>query len=921
MVALEVHAETPGRVRFSVPGLRWNDLLGRRLEERLLGRRGVLDAHAAPSTGRILVHFEPELTKTGTLAETIRALVPEPPPKVRHERVDWHAFTVEETLAKLGSDRRGLTSEEAHERLARYGPNQVTDVKARSTLRLFGDQIASRPALLLLGAATVSFAIGDVLEGVALSLAIGTNLTIGFVTERRAEELIRGYKGSRPRLARVRRAGSEVEVPAANVVPGDLLLLRANDFVVADARVLEAHDLQLDESALTGESLPVTKDPAPRKRHKPLAERSDMVHRGTLVVSGHGEAAVTATGGASEMGRIARLVREAEPPETPLEEELDDLSRRIELLGLGATAAIALVGLVRGRPLGRVVRSAIALGVAAIPEGLPATATTALALSMRRLRTKGIVIRRLAAAETLGSTNVICADKTGTLTLNQMQVDELWAPSSEARRYLVLVLALSNDVRAKDGKLVGSPTERALVERAARALAPVESVESLVARYPKLASRPRRPGAARAITVHRSRDGLIALAKGSPDAIREILADPRAGYELERRNARLADEGKRVLGAAWRHLPEPFVEEDLARGFELAGLAALADPIRPDACATLERARRAGIRCVILTGDQVETARAVARTCGLAQGGVIEAADLERLDRRGWERLAVVARASPEDKLAVVRALQDLGNVVAMAGDGVNDAVALRAADVGIALPSRTQALPVALADVILATESMAGIIDAIAEGRALRDNIRRAAMYLIATNASELALVLAASLLGIDDPLTPLQLLWINLLGDTAPALALALEPVEPDVLERPPARPGERLVARSARRRLAFEAAVLAGSGLGAYAVTALRGAGRARARSTASAAVMAGQLLHALGHRAHPERLPSPRLAGATGAGLAIEAATLFVPGLRQATGTVPLRPLDLLVAACGAIAPQAVFRFTNRKGRTA
>src|SRR5579883_2837783 len=792
---VRVRSSTPGRLRLAVPGLRWNEVLAQKLEERLHESEGVLDVTVTLATGHVLVIYDPARTDPGRLETGARELAPPAPARRTPATAAWHALSVDEVLERVEATRDGLTPDEALRRLREVGPNAVIDVKPRSSLRLALEQLASRPVLLLSGASGLSFVIGDTLEGVAMALAVATNVAIGFTTERRAEELIRGFKGSAPRLARVRRAGRELDVPATTLVPGDVLLLRANDFVAADARVLESHDLQVDESALTGESVPVAKDPEPRKPRAVLAKRADLVFRGTVVVSGEGEAVVVATGPASEMGRIARAIREAEPPATPLEKELDHLSRRLEVLGLAGTVAVSFLGIVRGRPLGRVVRSAIALGVAAIPEGLPATATTALALSMWRLRGRGIVIRRLAAAETLGSADVICADKTGTLTLNKMRVEDLWAPSNEARERLLLVLALSNDVRRGGEKLVGSATERALIERAAME----RSIDRLEEAWEKISSRPRRPGVARTVTVHRSPTGeVLALAKGSPDAVREILREPSLDAELERRNAALADEGKRVLAAAWRRLGDDWSEDDLGRDFELAGLVALADPLREDAAATIEAARSAGIRCVIVTGDQVETARAIARRCGLpvGPGSVIEADALERLPRDRWDELAVVARASPEDKLALVRVLQENGHVVAMAGDGVNDAIALRAADVGVALATRTQALPVALADVVLATESLQGVLDAVAEGRRLRDNIRRAAQYLIATNASEILLVLGASVLGLDDPLTPLQLLWINLLGDTAPALALALEPLEEDVLARPPVPPGEHLI-----------------------------------------------------------------------------------------------------------------------------
>jgi Ca2+-transporting ATPase len=905
----------PGRARIEVPGLRGDERLAARLEVGLLAARGVRAVSASIASGRVLVGFDPRAASARAVKVEIERLLERPPAAgVRADRAErrrWHALSLDAVLESLQSSREGLTAAEARRRLGVAGENRVVGVPVPSTLELLLAQIETRPVLLLVGAAGLSLALGQILEAGAMGLAIGANVAIGFFTEKRSNELIRSFHRPETPTAWVRREGEPQRVPAATLVPGDVILLRAGDAVPADGRVLEARELQADESSLTGESVPVEKQEGAVRERARLAERSSLVHRGTTIVAGAGEAVVVATGSSTEVGRLARLLEESEPPETPLERELDELSRRLELLGLAATGTIFLLGLARGRPLGRLVRSAIALGVAAIPEGLPATATTALALSMRRLRARGIVVRRLASAETLGSATVICCDKTGTLTKNEMRLARLWTPSDEARRWLLWIRALSNDVRfASSGALEGSPTERALVESAAR---DGIQVRALARARPKVASRPRRPGIARAVTVHRWESGeLYALAKGSPDALVEILEDRSRAHEIEEWNSALASQGMRVLACGWRRLPEEWVERDLESGFRFAGIVALEDPLRPDAPELIARTRAAGLRCIVVTGDQLETARSVAVRCGLpvSEETVVEAPALERLGPAEIARLSVVARATPEDKLRVVRALQEQGEVVAMAGDGVNDAIALRAADVGIALTGRGPSLPVALSDVILATESMEGILAAIAEGRTLRDNIRRAAHYLLSTNASEIVLMLAGAALGLEDPLSPLQLLWINLVGDTAPAIALALEPGEADVLVRPPARRGGRLVSSSARTGLAIEALVLASGGFAAYGLSRLRGASPRRARSTAAAATMVGQLLHALRYRARRSAAPSRNLVLATGAGLLLEATALVLPPLARLSGTVVLGPVDAAIAASCALGPQAL-----------
>ncbi len=702
----------------------------------------------------------------------------------------FHAWEAPRVARELGVDPAiGLDPAEVEARRLAHGPNVLAGIEPRSAAAILAGQVLTVPNAILGAAAGASGLLGDVLEAAAVVAVVGINVAVGYFTESRAEELLDAWGDLRVERARVLRARGEQDVPAAAVVPGDVLVLRAGDAVAADARVVAAADLVADESTLTGESEPTERCVEPAPEDAPLAERDSMVYAGTLVAAGDGRAVVTATGERTELGAIRRALEGAGERAAPLEQQLDALGKRLAALCAVAASGVVGLGLLRGRALGDVARSAVALGVAAIPEGVPTSGTTALALASRKLSRRGIVIRKLAAAETLGAVSAVCADKTGTLTQNRMGVDALFLPGEgpvsvrwegpritlaradgsppdpRAVRDLARVAALNADVEIGDDGAVkrGSGTERALAELAVAVGFPVRSERRRVRRVREERRSAEHPFM---VTVHDDPElGRIELLKGAPGPVVELCAlDEAAAADVLAHNEALASRGLRVLACGWRRPAHPAAPDGR---FVFLGLIGLHDPPRPGVREAIAALRRAGIRTYMLTGDQERTAQAIA-------------ADL------GIDEAAVYSRVTPEAKVSVVRELQARGQIVAMTGDGVNDGPALKAADVGIAMGQRGTDIARAVADVVLARDDLPSIAAAVTEGRRLHDNVRRAIDYLVATNMSEV-LVMILGGLAREGPLSPLQLLWLNMLTDVVPALALTTEPADPHVAERP--------------------------------------------------------------------------------------------------------------------------------------
>ncbi len=771
--------------------------------------------------------------------------------QVNSPQEPFQARDAEAVLRRLEVDPAdGLTEEEAARRRAQFGENRLAGEAGPGPLALFVRQFADVMILVLLAAALVAGLIGEPLDAIAILVIVVLNAIVGFIQEFRAERALQALQRLSAPLAQVRRAGHERRIAEHELVPGDIVRLEAGDVVPADLRVLETRDLTVDEAALTGESQPVTKDPQARvPADAPLGERPTMVYRGTHVTAGRGRCVAAATGAATEVGRIAGLMRARERPTTPLQRRLAGFGRRLSVAVLVICAIIFFAGLLRGEPTLLMALTAISLAVAAIPEALPAVVTISLALGAKRMAAQNALIRRLPAVETLGSVTMICCDKTGTLTQNAMRaerfaVDGGWTedlPKAETAagpwRALGRAMALNNDAEAgADGTLRGDPTEAALLEAAGRA----SFERSVLERdWPRTAEIPFEARRRRMATLHESADGDggLVLVKGAPEAVLPLCRDrlgPDGPEALDAEAAlALAEEtaraGYRLLAFAERDLdrlpPAPNAEE-IERDLTFLGLVALADPPRPEAAEALASCHSAGIRVAMITGDHPATAKAIATRLGMVgdDGRVMTGAELQRLDeaerRQAVADTQIYARVSPEQKLDIVTALQQRNHFVAMTGDGVNDAPALKQADIGVAMGLKGTDVAREAADAVLLDDNFATIVAAVREGRRIYANIRKFIKYTMTSNSGEIWTILLAPFLGLPLPLLPIQILWINLVTDGLPGLALGVEPEERDSMKRPPRAPDESVFAHGMWQHMLWVGLLIAGLSLGAQA-----------------------------------------------------------------------------------------------------
>ena len=975
---VRLHTVVPGRARLKIGGLRGAPELAALLERGLTGFGGMHEVSASALTGNITLRYEPT-TSLDRLIERIGGLLRgEITPAIGDptERL-WHASEAQTLASELGTScSDGLSAARAQEELASVGPNAIPSPHQRSDLSILLGQFQSLPVALLAGVAVVSLATGTVLEAGAIMAVVALNAAIGFTTETRAERTIRSLGAPAALTARALRDGAEVDVPAETLVPGDVILLQRGTVVAADGRVISARALTVSEAALTGESLPVAKSAqALGARSVPLGDRVNMVYRGTIVTGGSGRAVVVATGAHTEVGRIQRLVGATMAPETPLQRQLGDLGEQLVWVTLAASGAVFGLGWVRGFALLQLVRSSLSVAVAAVPEGLPMVATTTLALGVEDLRRHDILVRRLEALETLAAVDVVCFDKTGTLTHGSMSLDALALGDRICRRQgdvlldqheavvrqqddhrfrmLLSIVSLCSETeiaereeQALQTRLSGSATENALVQAA---LDHGIDVVELRRSFPRRAVQHRSETYRFMATMHATESGLRIAVKGSP---REVLARctwealPEGGRrvlnaarrsEIEAQNAAMAAQALRVLGTAYREIRGPHDDtrehdSDIDR-LIWTGLVGLADPVRDGLPALMHTLHRAGIQTLMLTGDQSATARAVAERIGLSAEGSIEIIDASDLDRltpaqvaAAGRRAHAFARISPAQKLRIVRALQDAGAVVAMVGDGINDSPALRAANVGMAIGQHGDAAAREVADVFFASENLRMLPLAIERGRGTYTNIRRAIHYILSTNTSEILLMLAGTAAGFGEMLSPIQLLWINLISDVLPAIGLAMEPPEPDALERGPTSANEPMIRRDQMGRLGTEAGILTASAFGAGIFGAMRyGMSSPQARTMAFGSLTSAQLLHALAYRSSSRSVfepgglsGSPQLLGIIGGSLAAQLAAMLVPGVRSALGIAPIGLLDALAMAAGGIAPFLISEAGRAKG---
>ena len=831
----------------------------------------------------------------------------------------------------LGSDsERGLAGEEVERRHAEFGPNELPEAPPTSMLKLFLSQFTSVIVWVLIGAAIISGLLEDWLDAAAILAILFLNSLLGFVQEFRAERSLAALRKMSVAMARVVRGGVLRSIPARELVPGDLILLEAGDRIPADARLVYTTNFQTQEASLTGESTPVQKDAGViAGTDIPLAERTNMAFMGTVAVSGKARALVVATALRTELGRIAAMIQkaaEAERTETPLQRRLEQFGYTLLWLALAVVTVVFALGYLRGEPLVAMFMTSVSLAVAAVPEGLPAVVTITLAVGVTRMVKRHALIRKLPAVETLGSTTVICTDKTGTLTKNEMTVTRLFAgervfevtgegyepvgeireksselkvlsselcgsdlhlenpelrtqnsePSqSPALRELLTAAVLCNGatLREENGtwQVIGDPTEGALLVAAAKAALTIEKLDST---YHFLGEVPFDPERKMMTIVRQTPDGPVAYVKGAPDVLlrrctHRLAMDGTAEPITEsirtailNANATLAHQALRVLAMARRRLdrePDAYRAQELEDRLVFLGLAAMKDPLRPEAKAAIQACHDAGIRTVMITGDHKDTAAAIAEELGALKGPgqTLSGMELDRLSDddlvRTVDQLAVYARVSAEHKLRIVKAWKAQGAVVAMTGDGVNDAPAVKAADIGVAMGMTGSDVTKEAADMVVTDDNFASIVMAVEEGRGIFDNIRKTIHFLLSCNVSEVLVMLFATLIGLPLPLLPIQILWMNLVTDGFPALALAVDPKSPDLMKQPPRRPEARLLDGGRLLAIGGEGLMLGLIALGAFSYS-LYGLHREldQARTVAFTVMVVVQLVHAFNCR---------------------------------------------------------------------
>jgi Ca2+-transporting ATPase len=862
----------------------------------------------------------------------------------------WHQLPAEEVVQRLQTDlRQGLSSDEAQKRRERYGANEIREGRRRGPLAMFLGQFTDFMILVLIGAAIVSGMIGDVVDTLVIVAIVVLNAVIGFVQEYRAERAIAALKQMAALTAHAVRDGQSQMVPASELVPGDVVLIEAGNALPADLRLVEAVQLKIEEAALTGESQPVEK--LARRMHEadlPLGDRRNMAYKGTLVTYGRGRGVVVATGMETELGRIAALLRSENEVKTPLQKRLARFGRVLAIVVLAICAIMFAIGVLRGEPLLLMLLTAISLAVAAIPEALPAVVTVSLALGARKMVGKHALIRKLPAVETLGSVTFICSDKTGTLTENRMRVEEFYAEARSERalpddvaarepwRTLLTALALSNDARATaDGGIIGDPTEVALY-RAARDAGFDKT--SLTPMQPRLAEIAFDSERARMTTLHmetlptpplpereRGRgEGaeeakpIIAFTKGAPEHVLPLCHDgleaggaaPLDRAAVEEVVERMAAEGLRVLAVAmrrWPALPEPLEAENIETRLTFVGLVGLMDPPRAEAREAVRLCRSAGITPVMITGDHPATARAIAARLGIIadDGEVLTGRELARLEMREFEGLVehvrVYARVAPEQKIKIVKALQDKGEYVAMTGDGVNDAPALRRADIGIAMGITGTDVAREAGHMILLDDNFASIVAAVREGRRIFDNIRKFVRFVMTGNSGEIGTLFLAPFLGLPIPLLPIHILWVNLVTDGLPGLALAVEPEEKGIMQRPPRPPRENLFAHGIWQHILWVGGLITALCLITQA-WAMR-VGDAHWQTMVFTVLTLSQMTHVLAIRSETESLftrgfaTNLPLLGAVLLTFVLQLATIYVPALNPIFHTEPLTAVEL------------------------
>ena len=856
--------------------------------------------------------------------------------------MNWHSKTAEETGLMLNTDTAyGLSDSEAEKRLEEYGENTIeSSKKKKGIIGRFFAQLNDIMIIILLAASAASFGVSllkgeaDFTDSVIIIAIVILNAVMGVFQESRAEKAVEELKKMSAPKARVIRSGKIKEIPSEEIVPGDILILEAGDMVSADARIIENNGLTTDESALTGESHPVSKNTDKYAENTPVADRLNMVYSSSYITGGRGKAAVTATGMSTEVGKIASMIDDSQDNETPLQKRLDNTGKILGITAIGICAVIFVIGIMRKYAPFDMFMTSISLAVAAIPEGLPAIVTIVLAIGTQTMSKKNTIVRTLPAVETLGSAEVICTDKTGTLTKNKMKAVKIRGLSDKMslndKKFVIRLAALCTDCRYEDRRYIGEPTEVAVVEAAEEM---GEKKERLEAVMPRIDEIPFSSERKMMTTVQDfGTDEKLCITKGAPERVLKLCKfaspdtkmDKRAYSDLEKANESMASSGLRVLAVAYKQTSKSDrqPENDLI----FAGFIGMTDPPRDEAADAVAECRKAGIKVVMITGDHALTAKAIAEQTGIYNDGslIVSGTELDSMDEKildsKLEDISVFARVSPEHKLKIVEAYKRKGKIVAMTGDGVNDAPALKTADIGCAMGGNGTDVAKGASDMIITDDNFATIVSAVREGRIIYGNIRKSVHFLLSSNIGEILTVFLAMLFGWGAPLLPIHLLWVNLITDSLPAVALGLDRPEDDVMENGPASADKNLFADGLGERIAFE-----GIMIGALALMAF-GAGRIlsdsmqqeTAMTMAFAVLSLSQLVHAFNMRSEKSifrihLFSNKFLCLAFVIGTLMQAAVISIPALAQIFSAVPLNGLQWAVVAGLSLVPIVFVEF--------
>jgi Ca2+-transporting ATPase len=1011
-LVVAIHTSVRGRTRFKVTGLKKMPALKRILEFYLSQNADLKRVSASTTTGNLLVHYRedfpleritslivqtigrraielddqaqlaadgvlelelapklPETDVTGPLRANLRSVfegLVEKGEASAHR--SWHILKKKTLGEALDTDlREGLSLEEAQRRREQGAANRLPEPHARTDWDIIFDQINSLPVYLLGAAAFVSVLTGGVIDAVVVMGVVAANAAIGYVTETRAEKTISSLRRFVDPVAVVIRGGESLQIPAHEVVIGDLVVLKPGMYVPADCRLMEASHLSVDESMLTGESMPVLKSARTlRIRNTPLADRLNMVYMGALITGGQATALVVAIGGGTEIGRLQLLLEQTESPETPIERQLRIMGDQLVILCGVVCGFVFLIGFLRGYGLMPMLRTAISLAASAVPEGLPAAATINFAMGIRSMQADHVLIRRLQAVETLGSIQTVCLDKTGTITRNSMTLTRMVTaerevaieqgrflndlkpiePLSVADLHALLVCGclcsetkINGRDESEDIELHGSSTENALVYgavlagldvRACRRDNRLVSIQHRSEKRPYMISCHAKPAGGRRCYVKGSPPEVLAMCRWQLKGGRRRELDPMQRGEIERLNDAMSGQALRVLGMAYADVPEGDGQDFEGRLVWL-GLVGMTDPIREGVKPLIEVLHGAGIDTVMVTGDQSTTAFAIADQLGIPGENRLEILDSSELTSVDPELLAAIAkrvhvysRVSPAHKLRIVQAIQAAGKTVAMTGDGINDGPALKASDLGIAMGRTGTDIAREVADVVLEKDNLETLVIAIRDGRATYENIRKSVQFFLGTNLSEIMIMAAAMTLGIGFPLTVMQLLWINIISDIFPGLALSMEEPEPDIMSRPPRDSQGTLFTKGDFKRMVFDAGAITASSLGAYGYGLARYGTGPQAASLAFQSLTIAQLLNAYSCRSlnhslfeGPSLPPNPYLNAAILGSLGLQALTIWLAPIRRLLGVAPLNLVDLGVIGASSLLSLSVIESSKTR----